>query len=167
MQRRRKPTEAVEQPEPQERQTSSSQTKSETQREEETLLGSGVVIPIAIGVVLRVLCFVYARPFLLKRPELTSPLVSYRRLKDGIAMYRDGISPYEGDLFHFQPMVLRLFSLISLDESAIFGAFMLFDCAAAVLLSISARRYAEESGSVQPGHIARTVFKWLVTLLRE
>ncbi|VDO22153.1 unnamed protein product [Haemonchus placei] len=56
---------------------------------------------LVIGITLRVLCFIYMQPFLLKRAELTSPLVSYRRLQDGIAMYRDEISPYQGDLFHF------------------------------------------------------------------
>ncbi|WKX88185.1 hypothetical protein Q1695_008089 [Nippostrongylus brasiliensis] len=120
---------------------------------------AGLVSPIVIGVVLRALCFVYVRPFLLKRPELTSPLVSFRRLQDGIAMYRDGISPYEGDLFHFQPLVLRLLSLANPSELVVFVVFVLMDLVTSVLLSIGAHRYAIETGSIDPGRISTTVLK--------
>ncbi|ETN82024.1 GPI transamidase subunit PIG-U [Necator americanus] len=114
-----------------------------------------------MGIGLRVLCFLYARPFLLKRAELTSPLVSYRRLQDGIAMYRDGISPYEGDLFHFQPFVLRLFSSISLSENVMFTIFMGIDCLTALLLSISATFYGKENRSNHPEHLGQLVLKCL------
>ncbi|KIH56523.1 GPI transamidase subunit PIG-U [Ancylostoma duodenale] len=112
-----------------------------------------------IGVAMRVLCFIYARPFLMKRAELTSPLVSYRRLKDGVAMYKDGVSPYEGDLFHFQPFLLRLFSLVNVSEEVMFALFVAVECLTAMLLSISAGRYASENGSSHAEHIAQMVLK--------
>ncbi|RCN46580.1 GPI transamidase subunit PIG-U [Ancylostoma caninum] len=112
-----------------------------------------------IGMAVRVLCFIYARPFLMKRAELTSPLVSYRRLKDGVAMYKDGVSPYEGDLFHFQPFLLRLFSIANVSEEVMFALFVAVDCLTAMLLSTSAGRYATENGSSHPEHIAQMVLK--------
>ncbi|XGW24769.1 hypothetical protein V3C99_006324 [Haemonchus contortus] len=114
---------------------------------------------LVIGITLRVLCYIYMQPFLLKRAELTSPQVSYRRLQDGIAMYRDEISPYQGDLFHFQPLLLRLFSFVDLSEKTTFAMYVLFDSLTALLLSVSARLYAEENGSADSQHVLRTVFK--------
>ncbi|KAJ1365195.1 hypothetical protein KIN20_025432 [Parelaphostrongylus tenuis] len=114
---------------------------------------------LVVGVVMRVLCFLYTRSFLEKRPELTSPLVSYRRLQDGVAMFKNDISPYEGDLFHYQPLLLRVFSLIDVSDSTLFTIFTALDCITATLLSISAGYYAKESGSDRPEYISTLVLK--------
>ncbi|KAE9416179.1 hypothetical protein Angca_007735, partial [Angiostrongylus cantonensis] len=112
-----------------------------------------------VGIVLRVLCFLYGRSFLVKRPELSSPLVSYRRLQDGVAMFKDNMSPYDGDLFHFQPLLLRVCSLIDASNGTVFALFTGLDCLTATLLSISAGYYAKNSGSIQPKYISGLVFK--------
>ncbi|KHJ88343.1 GPI transamidase subunit PIG-U [Oesophagostomum dentatum] len=74
-------------------------------------------------------------------------------------MFKDGISPYEGDLFHFQPFLLRLFSFVSLSEAAVFAAFVAIDCLTALLLSRSAERYSRENGSNHPEYISQLVLK--------
>ncbi|KJH51694.1 hypothetical protein DICVIV_02125 [Dictyocaulus viviparus] len=117
------------------------------------------IMKAVIGIVLRILCYSYVRPFLMKRPELTSPLVSYRRLQDGVAMFNDGISPYEGDSFHFQPVLLRLYSLGSASERTVFTISTILDCLTAALLSISAGHYAKQQKSANPEHVCIMVFK--------
>ncbi|KAK6034445.1 GPI transamidase subunit PIG-U, partial [Cooperia oncophora] len=62
-------------------------------------------------------------------------------------------------MYFQQPLVLRLFSLADLSESSVFAVYVLFDCVTAILLSISARKYAEDGESADPEHIFRTVFK--------
>lgn len=119
----------------------------------------GFFLALIMGIVLRILCFLYAHSFLMKRPELTSPLVSYRRLLNGVAMFKDNISPYEGDLFHFQPLLLRLCSLVDISDEVVFALFTGLDCMTAKLLSISAGYYAKENGSVHPEYISVLVFK--------
>ncbi|VDM61016.1 unnamed protein product [Angiostrongylus costaricensis] len=114
---------------------------------------------LVVGIVLRVLCFLYGRSFLVKRPELSSPLVSYRRLQDGVAMFKDNMSPYDGDLFHFQPLLLRVCSLIDASSGTVFALFTGLDCLTATLLSISAAYYAKNGGSIQPKYISGLVFK--------
>ncbi|CAJ0596328.1 unnamed protein product [Cylicocyclus nassatus] len=157
MQRRKKPTEANE------KQVHVEEEKKGIEEElklhSEKIDEAKIYGPILAGIVLRILCFIYGRPFLLKRAELTSPLVSYGRLQDGVAMYKDGISPYEGDLFHFQPLLLRLFSLVSLSENSAFAIFVAVDCLTGLLLSRSAGRYARDNHSAHPDYVERLVLK--------
>ncbi|KAK6726621.1 hypothetical protein RB195_004756 [Necator americanus] len=157
MQRKKKPEDVSREEQKLKQKTENSEELNEEVFEKTA--NTNTITLLLMGIGLRVLCFLYARPFLLKRAELTSPLVSYRRLQDGIAMYRDGISPYEGDLFHFQPFVLRLFSSISLSENVMFTIFMGIDCLTALLLSISATFYGKENRSNHPEHLGQLVLK--------
>ena len=43
------------------------------------------------------------------RPELTTPLSSMRRVREGVELGRAGMSPWAGDMFHQPPLVLAFF----------------------------------------------------------
>ncbi|TXT08993.1 hypothetical protein VHUM_02467 [Vanrija humicola] len=47
-----------------------------------------------------------------RRPELTSPLTSFRSLSEGVFLRDTGFDPYAGGVFHHSPLYLLLFSYI-------------------------------------------------------
>ena len=49
---------------------------------------------------------------LASRIELSSPVDSLARLREGAALVEMGLSPYEGSMLHVPPLVLLLLSLI-------------------------------------------------------
>jgi len=46
------------------------------------------------------------------RPEVATPLNSYRRLTEGVHMYKAGLAPYDGVIFHETPLALVAFSVL-------------------------------------------------------
>ena len=46
------------------------------------------------------------------RSELATPLTAWRRLTEGLALVRAGVSPYDGDVFHETPLMLKFFGFI-------------------------------------------------------
>ncbi|VDD86497.1 unnamed protein product [Enterobius vermicularis] len=75
---------------------------------------------------LRILARLYCGEFLSKRAELVVPRNSYRRLADGISMHASGISPYDGDMFHYQPVILHLFAIFIDKPRLILALFVCF-----------------------------------------
>uniref|UniRef100_A0A1I8ENY0 GPI transamidase subunit PIG-U n=1 Tax=Wuchereria bancrofti TaxID=6293 RepID=A0A1I8ENY0_WUCBA len=80
-----------------------------------------------LAVFLRILAYIYCIDFLKKRPELSVPQNSFRRLIDGIYMLRDGVSPYDGDMIHCQPILLYLFTALIDHPNLLLITFLSFD----------------------------------------
>lgn len=45
--------------------------------------------------------------WLADRSELATPLTSWKRMTEGLALVRAGVSPYSGDVFHESPLMLK------------------------------------------------------------
>jgi GPI-anchor transamidase subunit U len=50
--------------------------------------------------------------FLTSQVEISTPVSSFKRLQEGLFLYRRGVSPYDGGLFHQAPLLLVIFELI-------------------------------------------------------
>ncbi|KAG8751160.1 hypothetical protein FRC14_008097, partial [Serendipita sp. 396] len=50
--------------------------------------------------------------YLTDNHQLTSPLTSYTRLKEGVFLLKNGFDPYSGDLFRHSPIQLAFFSTL-------------------------------------------------------
>ena len=50
--------------------------------------------------------------FLTSQVEISTPISSFKRLQEGLFLYRRGVSPYDGGLFHQAPLLLVIFELI-------------------------------------------------------
>ncbi|KAI8907687.1 GPI transamidase subunit PIG-U [Powellomyces hirtus] len=73
-----------------------------------------VRIPVWIGVVLRIILFFFtnASSFLQLRVEVSTPVTSWKRLREGLYLYQNGIAPYEGGVFHQAPLLLAIFNFL-------------------------------------------------------
>jgi len=49
--------------------------------------------------------------FLTGRVEISTPVTSFKRLQEGLFLHNNGLSPYDGGVFHQAPLFLPLFSL--------------------------------------------------------
>jgi len=49
--------------------------------------------------------------WLSERPELVTPLTSWKRVTEGLALKRAGVAPYDGDVYHETPLMLRVVDL--------------------------------------------------------
>lgn len=67
-------------------------------------------IILLVGVGLRI--WLFRSPvmshWLSERPELVTPLTSWKRVTEGLALRRGGMSPYDGDVYHETPLFLRM-----------------------------------------------------------
>lgn len=77
-----------------------------------------MVLPTAIsfvcGVILRLALFRSSLPdWLSTKTEVVTPLTSWDRAMEGLALHREGISPYSGDIFHESPLMLKILGFIS------------------------------------------------------
>lgn len=50
--------------------------------------------------------------FLTTQVEVSTPISSFKRLQEGLFLYRRGVSPYDGGVFHQAPLLLVIFELI-------------------------------------------------------
>ncbi|EFO22315.2 hypothetical protein LOAG_06169 [Loa loa] len=100
-----------------------------------------------LAVFLRILAYIYCIDFLKKRPELNVPQNSFRRLIDGVHMLRDGVSPYNGDMIHCQPVLLYLFSALIDHPKLLLIIFLLFDVVTSEILRMVAVVYMKNQGS--------------------
>ena len=80
----------------------------------------------------------------LDRPEISSPVTSYKRLTEGIRLAKDGGDPYDGEIFHETPLVLRAFEYLHSHHSARINSFFIFlDLLTALALGLLAHRVAD------------------------
>ncbi|KAJ3144902.1 hypothetical protein HDU89_007705 [Geranomyces variabilis] len=73
-----------------------------------------VRIPVWVGIIVRVLLFTYtdAAPYFRNRVEVVTTIASWKRLQEGLFLYRHGIPPYEGGVFHQAPLLLIVFNFL-------------------------------------------------------
>jgi hypothetical protein len=60
-------------------------------------------IPIWFGIILRVALLLYfpsLKVWLAARNEVSTPITSFKRLKEGVHLFKYGINPYEGGILH-------------------------------------------------------------------
>lgn len=100
-----------------------------------------------LAVFLRILAYIYCIDFLKKRPELSVPQNSFRRLIDGVYMLRDGVSPYDGDMIHCQPILLYLFTAVIDHPNLLLIIFLSFDVVTSEILRMIAIVYLKNHGS--------------------
>ena len=50
--------------------------------------------------------------FLASQVEISTPISTFKRLQEGLFLYRRGVSPYDGGLYHQAPLLLVVFELI-------------------------------------------------------
>lgn len=65
-----------------------------------------------IGFALRIALMNFNLFGLSERTELATPLNSYKRLSEGVVLYKHGVDPYAGVLFHETPIVLHIFTFL-------------------------------------------------------
>ncbi|KAI9171681.1 Phosphatidylinositol glycan anchor biosynthesis class U protein [Paramyrothecium foliicola] len=46
------------------------------------------------------------------RVEISTPVTSFKRLQEGLFLYNNNVSPYDGGVYHQAPLLLPLFSLL-------------------------------------------------------
>jgi phosphatidylinositol glycan class U len=67
------------------------------------------------AVFLRLLVF-YAFPhlpdFLSTQVEISTPISSFKRLQEGLFLYQNGLSPYDGGVYHQAPLLLVIFEIL-------------------------------------------------------
>ena len=66
---------------------------------------------VALGVAARLALFQLKSllSYLMTRVELQTPASSWESMEEGTFLYQRGISPYQGSLFHNQPLLLKFF----------------------------------------------------------
>ncbi|CAG9535963.1 unnamed protein product [Cercopithifilaria johnstoni] len=108
-----------------------------------------------LAVFLRVLAYIYCIDFLKKRPELNVPQNSFRRLIDGIHMLRDGVSPYDGDMIHCQPVLLYVFTALIDYPNLLLIMFLSFDVVTSEILRMVAIVHLKNQGRSSAENIER------------
>ncbi|KAI9096423.1 GPI transamidase subunit PIG-U [Phlyctochytrium arcticum] len=73
-----------------------------------------VHIPLWVGVVVRLFLFfgTDASLFFQNRVETTTAVTSWKRLQEGLYLFRHGLPPYEGGVYHQAPLFLLIFHLL-------------------------------------------------------
>lgn len=72
-----------------------------------------VLFIIAVGLVCRLLLNVFgANVWLEDRLELSSPLTAWKRAQEAAFLSRNNLGLYEGDVAHFPPITVRIYSVL-------------------------------------------------------
>lgn len=88
-----------------------------------------------VGTLLRVLLFATDFPaWIRSRRELVTPITSWDRVQEGIALQKQRISPYAGDLFHETPLLLRLVRSADCIPGGSMTLFVFVDIVAGIVL---------------------------------
>lgn len=87
------------------------------------------------GILFRFLLFYTGMPaWFRERKEVVTPLTSWERALEGIALQKRSISPYAGDIFHETPLLLRFLRLIENIPGGSKTVFVVIDVVIGVLL---------------------------------
>jgi len=84
--------------------------------------------------------------WLSERPELVTPLTSWKRVTEGLALRRAGMAPYDGDVYHETPLMLRMVDFADdlLGQNNMWIVLLVIDLITALVLSrvaIDIRQY--------------------------
>ncbi|PAV59687.1 hypothetical protein WR25_21270 [Diploscapter pachys] len=122
---------------------------------------NSLVITVLGGTILRILCYLFIYDYLAKQPQLSTPFVSFQRLQSGVAMLKDGVSPYDGDTILIQPVVLHVFSLIwSAPRWVLLTAYIFLDLLAAASIRDAVQAIFKELNYKDPDDYAAMAFKF-------
>ena len=115
---------------------------------------------VVFAVLLRLFLFTAfpALPDLLtNRVEISTPVTSFKRLKEGLFLYTHGVSPYDGGIFHQAPLLLAFFSSIPSSPIVTNLIYILADVLSALaLIRIAASRVAVKTPNrLTPSHDGR------------
>lgn len=77
------------------------------------------------------------------RVECSTPISSFKRVKEGIFQHSHGASPYHGGTFHQSPLILALLELVDGNEFATNFLYSIVDVITGYLLSKTARLYPQ------------------------
>ncbi|XP_076466847.1 LOW QUALITY PROTEIN: GPI-anchor transamidase component PIGU-like [Babylonia areolata] len=103
---------------------------------------AAVVLSGIVGTVLRILLFYTGIPaWLRERREVVTPLTSWERVLEGIALQKQFISPYTGDVFHETPLLLMFLRLVEHIPGGSKTIFIVTDIIIGVLLSEIAQEF--------------------------
>lgn len=103
-------------------------------------------IPLLIcigGIIVRLALFRTSLPdWISSQTEIVTPLTSWERAMEGLALKENMISPYAGDLFHETPLVLRLLDFLSkFSENKVLLIFVGLDAICLILMMKISKRY--------------------------
>lgn len=84
-----------------------------TDRSKLATLGSAVVLRLVLFH-----AFSNLPDLLTGRVEVSTPVTSFKRLKEGLFLYDHNTSPYDGGIFHQAPLLLTLFSQLGTSQLA-------------------------------------------------
>lgn len=74
--------------------------------------------------------------------EVSTPINSWKRVSEGLYLYKNNINPYDGDLLHETPLSLLFYkTLLGLFNNCVELIFLLFDIFTGILLFFTTRRY--------------------------
>jgi len=103
------------------------------------MLGDAMIY--VVGVCLRY--WLYSMDLVADRPEISTPLNSWKRLREGVHLYTEGLNPYEGVIYHETPLALLLFSW-AVPPGAVPFIFILGDVLTCLALTRLARILAQQ-----------------------
>lgn len=94
---------------------------------------------VCLGVAIRILLVYFGHSRLLAdRPEISSPISSLTRLREGAALANSGLSPYTGSAFHAPPLLVpSIGALLSAGDLGLM-VFVLADMSTAYILASTA-----------------------------
>uniref|UniRef100_A0A0K0FC31 GPI transamidase subunit PIG-U n=1 Tax=Strongyloides venezuelensis TaxID=75913 RepID=A0A0K0FC31_STRVS len=97
-----------------------------------------VLQPLSLSILLKVISYKFWYDYLAKCPEFVVATNSFERLKEGVFLKEIGEDPYDGDIFHMQPLLLLLFKYVVWFPSGFLVVLLIFDtCTAFILRKIS------------------------------
>ncbi|KAL3189742.1 hypothetical protein MRX96_021206 [Rhipicephalus microplus] len=105
------------------------------------LLSSGVVV--VLGFILRLgLIYTPLARSVSERVEVSTPMNSWRRVTEGLYLYRMQLSPYDGDIFHEPPLSLIMYDYVTktMEKQWIPLLFIACDLVTALLLALGAKK---------------------------
>ncbi|XP_040294109.1 LOW QUALITY PROTEIN: phosphatidylinositol glycan anchor biosynthesis class U protein [Bufo bufo] len=102
-------------------------------------MAAPLVLAVLVAVTIRAFLFRSSlAAFISERVEVVSPLNSWKRVVEGMALLDLDVSPYSGDVFHETPLIIYLFHFL-VDYSEI--VFMITDALTAVALYLAVQEY--------------------------
>lgn len=93
-------------------------------------------VVIGVGVAVRLWLFSSnVSDYFAERNEFVTPLTAWKRVVEGLALHRIGVSPYIGDVYHEMPLTLRLWNYFdrTFDDTVKY-VFVALDVATALVL---------------------------------
>jgi len=128
---------------------------------------------LLVGAALRV--WLFRSPslahWLSERPELVTPLTSWKRVTEGLALRRAGMAPYDGDVYHETPLMLRMVDFVDdlLGQSNMWIVLLVMDLATALVLSrvaVEIRQYFLQRQAAEENQYAIKYLRGIFLLVK-